>query len=266
MTSPLDARPDPQQVREKRTQIALLLNRLILASHASGYQRDREDVPVEDHITSDYLDELKEQILSAIALPAPGPVNDEPDEEMVPHQFMPRPDDALDEDGPIWCADCAYHRDHKIHQAALLASSAPEPTKEPQTSAAIQAEASARRPGMMVDVPSCPRCTEAHRVEVFPLAYPAEISVRTTNYEPMKVAQWTHWGICPTFGEPIFHGLALEYKAPDVEVIEARKPCGACCECRGVMCNADHPGHWCGVAPLPSKGVTAPSTDARPKE
>lgn len=37
------------------------------------------------------------------------------DEEWVPHLFAPDVNRAVDHDGPIWCAQCAYHRDSKIH-------------------------------------------------------------------------------------------------------------------------------------------------------
>ncbi len=39
------------------------------------------------------------------------------DEECAPHPFRPvEPCGDDDERGPIWCADCAYHRDHAVHQ------------------------------------------------------------------------------------------------------------------------------------------------------
>ena len=40
------------------------------------------------------------------------------DEEMVPHEFNPRIPGEEDTDGHIWCEDCEYHRDHKIHSTA----------------------------------------------------------------------------------------------------------------------------------------------------
>lgn len=37
------------------------------------------------------------------------------DEEWVPHAFTPDVNRAVDQDGPIWCAQCAYHRESGIH-------------------------------------------------------------------------------------------------------------------------------------------------------
>lgn len=42
---------------------------------------------------------------------------DDLDEEEVHHIFSPRdPGGDDDEHGPIWCKDCEYHRDHKVHR------------------------------------------------------------------------------------------------------------------------------------------------------
>ena len=40
------------------------------------------------------------------------------DEEYEEHQFiarLPRDKDDIDQEGPIWCDGCDYHRDHAIH-------------------------------------------------------------------------------------------------------------------------------------------------------
>ena len=38
---------------------------------------------------------------------------------------------------------------------------------------------------------------------------------------PLPVAKWTHWGLCPTLDEPIFHGLQPEYKGVGVASLPA---------------------------------------------
>ena len=67
----------------------------------------------------------------------------------------------------------------------------------------------------------CPRCCETHDVPMRKLTYAAEITVRMAMYPPLLVAKWTHWGLCPTFDEPIFHGLQPEYKGVDVASLPA---------------------------------------------
>jgi hypothetical protein len=37
------------------------------------------------------------------------------DEEQTPHTFAAREDAVRDDEGPIWCDVCCYHRDHAIH-------------------------------------------------------------------------------------------------------------------------------------------------------
>ncbi len=43
---------------------------------------------------------------------------EQPDEEFVPHAFRPRAELVATSDGPMWCVDCAYHRDSPIHLVA----------------------------------------------------------------------------------------------------------------------------------------------------
>lgn len=43
------------------------------------------------------------------------------DEEEVPHAFNSRTRYEPDDDRDIWCKDCEYHRDHKIHVGATSA-------------------------------------------------------------------------------------------------------------------------------------------------
>lgn len=48
------------------------------------------------------------------------------DEEEVPHAFNSRTRYESGDDRDIWCKDCEYHRDHKIHAGA---TSAPQETQ-----------------------------------------------------------------------------------------------------------------------------------------
>jgi len=41
-------------------------------------------------------------------------------EDYMPHAFEPRADAAVDDDGPIWCTVCEYHRDFEIHHRSRL--------------------------------------------------------------------------------------------------------------------------------------------------
>ena len=58
-------------------------------------------------------------IMSGEPESAPLAVDDEPDEEMIPHAFNPR---HIPGEEDIWCADCEYHRDHEIHGAPVPAA------------------------------------------------------------------------------------------------------------------------------------------------
>lgn len=57
---------DPPPSVEPRKRIALLLNRLILASSARGYQQDREEVAVDRRITEADIEQLETRIQTDI--------------------------------------------------------------------------------------------------------------------------------------------------------------------------------------------------------
>lgn len=57
----------------------------------------------------------------------PRPTSALDDEEEVPHAFNSRTRYEPGDERDIWCKDCEYHRDHKIHAGATSAPQEPQP-------------------------------------------------------------------------------------------------------------------------------------------
>ncbi len=57
---------------------------------------------------------------------------EEHDEEMTPHPFNSRTPHEPGDDRDIWCKDCEYHRDHRIHIAASSSGGGPAMTPQPE--------------------------------------------------------------------------------------------------------------------------------------
>lgn len=101
---------------------------------------------------------------------APVAIDEGPDEEMVPHAFVPRSSGAEGDDREVWCTDCEYHRDHPVH-AAVPGAAAPGTLEQIQEQPAVHlftcpqhGQFSATRPWTCGQtVASCPGCNAEMR-------------------------------------------------------------------------------------------------------
>lgn len=113
--------PEPRMFPVVRGgQIPWAVAELAYIAYAERFGRDQslERLAHRGGFHADELDELLPDWRDRIAPRSPAPREAESDEEFVPHPFRSRTPYEHGDDRDIWCGDCEYHRDHKIHKPA----------------------------------------------------------------------------------------------------------------------------------------------------